>query len=435
MNQNNDDLDFTFKRRSGGDPDGDMKVVPSGQGARRYTQRETPPHQARRAPEPEPPRRSRRRESKLSRFTKSFLIICADVGIAIFLAIFALSSASDLSGLGQRDRQIEVTISEEDAQDPRKVSSILKESGVISEKLTFDIYASIKLKKDIQPGTYVLNDKWGYDQIMNRLTATNDGDTADVVTVTFPEGSTQRDIGELLEEKGVCTAEDFYNALENESYDYEFVSMLPENELRFRKFEGYLFPDTYEFYVDMNPAEVARKFFDNFENRVMNDEMKKEILNSDLGQLDKTIILASIIQKEAGTPEEMQKVSAVFHNRLNDLANYPNLQSDATADYIRDDIKAFMTTINQEIIDAYDSTKVRGLPAGPICNPGMDAIEAALHPADLDAYFFVSDNEGTYYYAKTDAEHEQNKALAAEVNKKLKEEEAAAESASEETGE
>ena len=181
----------------------------------------------------------------------------------------------------------------------------------------------------------------------------------------------------------------------------------------------------------MNPEEVVYKFFQNFDNRV-DSEVMQQIRNlpNGLGELDNLITLASIIQKEATDLENMKMVSSVFHNRLNNSANYPYLQSDATTNYIRDDIRSFMTEDNQEMYDAYDTTKVVGLPVGPICNPGMDAIEAAINPADTDYYYFVSDDAGNYYFATTLQEHEANIQKAEQVNAQLEKE-----AAVEETGE
>lgn len=378
--------------------------------------------------------KKRKKESKLSRFAKSFLLICIYVGIAVFLAYFALISASDLTGMGQQDRQIEVTIPPEAAGSISKVAKILDENGIISQQITFNIYAKFK-KQDgkFLANTYVLNDKWGYDQIMRHISSVET--QQDIVQVTIIEGYSQRQIGELLEENKVCSADDFYKALEEESYNYQFARTIPDDPLRFRKFEGYLFPDTYEFYVQMKPTEVAKKFFDNFQSKIT-DEVMSQIKNlpNGLGELDNLITLASLIQKEASRPEDMKMVSSVFHNRLNDSTNYPYLQSDATDNYIRDSIRYFMTSNNQEMYDAYDTKKVVGLPVGPICNPGMDAILAAINPSESDYYFFVSDDAGNYYYGTTNAEHEANRRKASTVNAQVKREEEE-KKAQEETGE
>ena len=377
------------------------------------------------------PPRKRRRQSKLSRFAQSFVLICIFVGVAIFLAYFTLLTASDLLGLGQQDRQIEVTLTEEDAASLNRTADILEQSGVISNKLMFELYAKLKdMEGTFQAKTFALNNKWGYDQIMNHLAY--DSEESDIVTVTFREGMTERQIGELLEENDVCTADDFYAALEDGDYsDYNFAGLVPDEELRFRKYEGYIFPDTYEFYTNMNAEEVVRRFFDNFDTKVDTEVMQRiRNLSNGLGELDNLITLASIIQREATDLENMRMVSSVFHNRLNNSANFPNLQSDATANYIRDDIRPFMTEDNQEMYDAYDTTVAVGLPIGPICNPGMDAIEAAIDPADTDYYDFVSDDAGNYYFATTLEEHEANIRTANQVNAQLEQS-----AAVEETGE
>lgn len=356
--------------------------------------------------------------SKIGRFASTIILVCCFVGLAVFMAYFMLVSVSDLMGLGQADRQIEVTLTPEEAASINKTAEVLEDKGVISQKLVFEMYANLKNKEGtFLPKTFVLNNKWGYDQIMRHLAR----DEVDIVSVTFREGMTQRQIGELLEEEGVCKADDFYKALEEGDYDsYNFAGKIPEDELRFRKYEGYIFPDTYEFYTNMNPQEVVKKFFNNFDNRV-DEKVMKDIRNlpNPLGELDNLMTLASIIQKEATDFENMKMVSSVFHNRLNNN-NFPYLQSDATTNYIKNDIRYFMTQDNQSMYDAYDTNKVIGLPVGPICNPGMDAIEAAIHPADTNYYFFVSDDAGNYYFATTDAEHEANRKKAAAVNKQLK---------------
>lgn len=372
----------------------------------------------------------RRRRSGVIRFSLTTFWALVLVGISLFLAYFALSSASDLLGINQVDEQIEIVIPEDAKGSIGKVSKILSDADVIDQPLVFQLYAKLrhmdgsdrgegKATRQFLPGTYVVNSRWGYDNLMNYLSYERSEESGlDIVTVTFSEGMTVRQIAERLEENKVCTAKDFYQAL-NADYSYAFLDRIPEDQ-RFRRLEGYLFPDTYEFFVDMKPENVVAKFLSNFVNKV-DDEflISTRNLPNGLAELDNLITLASIIQKEAGSYEEMCKVSAVFHNRLDDMANYPNLQSDATDNYIKDSIRPFMQIEDQDLYDAYDSDKCIGLPLGPICNPGMDAIRAAANPAELDATFFVSDNAGTYYYANTLAQHEANIAKAAQVNKTL----------------
>ncbi|MBP1580918.1 MAG: endolytic transglycosylase MltG [Oscillospiraceae bacterium] len=375
--------------------------------------------------------KSKKPQNRFVRFLLTLFWCMVMVAASLFLAYFALSSASDLLGINQVDEQIEITIPEDAKGSISKVSKILSDTGVIDQPLTFQLYAKLrhmdgsdrgegKAPRLFLPGTYVVNSRWGYDNLMNYLSYERTEESQlDVVTVTISEGMTVVQIAQKLEENKVCSAEDFYEALNGE-FDYAFLERIPEDE-RFRKLEGYLFPDTYEFFVDMNPTNVVKKFLANYTNRV-NDEFLLTIrdLPNGLAELDNLMTLASIIQKEAASYEEMCRVSAVFHNRLDDSANYPFLQSDATDGYIEDSIRPFMTVEDQGLYDAYDSYKCIGLPIGPICNPGLDAIRAAANPdPSIDGYFFVSDDAGTYYYASTVAEHEANIAKANAVNKTL----------------
>ena len=375
--------------------------------------------------------KKKKRPNRFLRFLATMFWAFVLVAASLFLSYFALSSASDLLGINQIDEQVEITIPENAKGDITEVTRILSEADVIDQPITFHLYAMLrhmdgsdrgegKATRQFLPGTYVVNSRWGYDNLMNYLSYERKEETQlDVVTVTISEGMTIVQIAEKLEENKVCSKEDFYDALDDE-YDFGFLDRVPEDE-RFRRLEGYLFPDTYEFFVDMNPNNVVKKFISNYHNRV-DDEFLLSIrdLPNGVGELDNLMTLASIIQKEAASYEEMCRVSAVFHNRLDDSANYPFLQSDATNNYIKDSIRPFMTVEKQDLYDAYDSYKCIGLPIGPICNPGMDAIRAAANPdPSIKGTFFVSDNAGTYYYASTMAEHEANIAKANAVNKTL----------------
>ena len=369
---------------------------------------------------------------KIARATLTMIWAVVLVAASLFLSYFALSSASDLLGINQVDQQIEITIPDDARGSIGKVTKILSDAGVIDQSLTFQLYAKLrhmdgsdrgegKATREFLPGTYVVNSRWGYDNLMNYLSyERSDESELDIVTVTFSEGMTVKQIAEKLEENKVCSAEDFYDALD-EDYDYAFLERIPDDE-RFRKLEGYIFPDTYEFFVDMNPKNVVKKFLTNYSNKV-DDKFLLSIreLPNGLGELDNLMTLASIIQKEAATYGEMCRVSAVFHNRLDNTAEYPLLQSDATNHYIKDNIRPFMNVENQSLYDAYDSYKCVGLPIGPICNPGLDAIMAAANPdPTINDYYFVSDDAGNYYYAKTLADHNYNIKKANEVNKSLK---------------
>ena len=353
--------------------------------------------------------------SGFSRWAKALIALAVVLASSIFLSIFAIESAGDLFGLNQEDNEVEFTLTE--GLSMGQIADQLKKAGVVSQPLTFQLYASLKNDtEDFVPGNYALNSNLSYDQILTKFRT---GSYIQIETkVTFYEGMTLSEIANLLEEKNVCSAQDLYDYLEGDDLpDYDFIQEIPDDANRFRKFEGYFFPDTYIFYENMSPKGVAKKFLDNFAIK-MSDEIVAEAQAQGM-TIDQLITLASIIQKEAGDPEEMTKVSSVFHNRLNN-PQMPRLQSDVTRDYVNNYIKPFLPDAvdkernpdlqdpNQEMYDAYNTYVCTGLPVGPVCNPGMDAIEAALHPDQTNYYYFVTDEAGQYYYATSQAEHDQN---------------------------
>ncbi len=258
-----------------------------------------------------------------------------------------------------------------------------------------------------------MNSNMAYDEI---IIAMRTGNTIkSVVTVTFYEGMSMREIADSLQKNEVCLADDFINTLQTTDFGYEFEDMLPKKDLCFRKLEGYLFPDTYEFYVGESPESVAKKFLRNFQNKVFPD-LYEEIQSSGM-TLDEVITLASVIQEEASVEDEMYKVSSVFHNRLEVPSVYPNLQSDVTIFYVEKDIKPYQMRANQDMYDAYNTYVCVGLPIGPVCSPGAAAIKAAIKPADTQYNFFVTDAKGKYYYAKDAQTHYANVRVASRVTK------------------
>lgn len=223
--------------------------------------------------------------------------------------------------------------------------------------------------------------------------------------LTVPEGYTLARIGMLLEEHGVCTAEAFIAA--SQSGDYSAVSPLiaaqPPEEGRCFKLEGYLFPDTYEFYVGESPDTILRTLLANAEKK-LTPELRQAIAGSGY-TADEILTLASIIEKEASNPKDMPGISAVLHNRLDQKMR---LQCDVTIKYVEGAVKPFITGDVNRYNGHYNTYKCPALPAGPICNPGLHAIEAALSPADSDALYFVTDRHNRYYFADTWEEHVEN---------------------------
>ena len=229
------------------------------------------------------------------------------------------------------------------------------------------------------------------------------------VTVTFPEGFTAVQIAEKLEENKVCSASEFIALTNNYEYiqalGYSFTDLITEPESRAFYLEGYIFPDTYEFYKNESPERALKRFLDNTE-RKLTAEYKQRA--KALGYtLDEIITLASIVQEESFTNASVKNVASVLHNRLAS-PSFRRLQCDVTIHYINDYVtnSKYLTGNTSVYAELYNTYKCYGLPAGPITNPGLAAIEAALYPAETDYYYFVTDSEWNYYYSSTYAQHQ-----------------------------
>ncbi|HIW73872.1 MAG TPA: endolytic transglycosylase MltG [Firmicutes bacterium] len=347
------------------------------------------------------------------------VLVLAASGI---LAYFVVAGVLDLTGLNKSDTKVPVTLTEEDCEDTGTVARILKEAGVIDQPLIFRLYCKLtQADGQFMPQDEVaLSADMGYETIINVLKSNK----REEIRLTFPEGMTVKEIAEKLEENNVCTVSEFYSAMESvyEEGSYPFLSEIPTGEDydgRLEVLEGYIFPDTYDFYLESSGETVVKKFLSAFNNRVEKsvvgedgDSTPTSIKAKAQGMtLDEVVILASIVQWEADNFEDMHKVAAVLRNRLNNPAVYPRLECDSTRRYIN---ALYPPAAGQEVENLdYDTYKRNGLPVGPINNPGMDAIDAVLNPSeDMEGYYFFataynSDGSTTTYYSKTYAEHEQ----------------------------
>ncbi|MBW7571758.1 endolytic transglycosylase MltG [Caproiciproducens faecalis] len=223
---------------------------------------------------------------------------------------------------------------------------------------------------------------------------------AQTVRVVIPEGYTLSQIGDRLEANGVCKKSELLSTAN--SYDFSYYSLigkLGSSASRCYKLEGYLFPDTYEFYKDMKPQDALGKMLKNAESRIGGNYSYSGMTT------DQVVTLASIIEKESGNVNEMAKVSSVFHNRLKAGMK---LQADVTVIYVEKYLKPNLTGDINRYNSYYNTRKCPALPAGAICNPGKAALNAAVNPADTDYLYFAADASGNYYYAKTYEEHKQN---------------------------
>ena len=325
----------------------------------------------------------------------------------------------------------EVTVSIRQGSGVSVIAQKLKDAGVIRSAYLFRWYVGQKgTAAKLQYGDFALTPGTGYDDL---ITALSTYAKAETVRVTIPEGTTAIAIAQKMEAAGLCSAEDFLKeANEGDFSEYTFWQYVPDDADapdRFMKCEGYLFPETYEFLKDDTVHNYVGTFYAQFDAQIT-DEMYAELKKQDM-TLPELITLASFVQEEAGNSQD-SNVAQVFRNRLAEGSPYPRLQSN-TSSYIQSDADnnylwnwvapyyGGWDNIPENIVAAYDTYSCKGLPAGPISNPGLAAIQAALDPQPdedaKDAYFFVTDLKGNYYYARTLSEHNANCQTAADVNK------------------
>ncbi len=280
-----------------------------------------------------------------------------------------------------------------------QIAEILKQKNLIKYPILFRAVSAFNRNDGTyQQGLHTLDTSMEYLDIMKTLQRTVV--IRATTRFTILEGHELRHIIDVLESQRLIDREKFMDAVENGGFNYPFLSDLPERENRL---EGYLFPETYEVYLDATEEEIIRKMLDQF-NHVFKPEYYERA--KELGMtVDEVITLASIIEREAQKDDERPKVSAVFHNRLNSNA-YPLLQSCATVQYVLGERKDVLLNVDLAIDSPYNTYMYEGLPIGPIASPGQKSIEAALYPADVDYLFFVARPDGSHVFSMTLREHE-----------------------------
>ena len=236
----------------------------------------------------------------------------------------------------------------------------------------------------MSPGEYELKSSYDYRALIQHMRPGASG--AVTVKVTLPEGFTMRQIFLRLEEKGVANFDDLMEAAANYTFNYSFLEGLPEGDAT--RLEGYLFPDTYEFYVGMQSSSAINKFLENF-HYVQTDEMLRQAENLGLSMHD-IIKVASMIEKEAANDNERSRIASVIYNRLN--ANMP-LGIDATILYLFPEHEGAPTADMLEIDSPYNSRLYTGLPPTPVSNPGLMSILAALNPDHTNYYYYALDTQ------------------------------------------
>jgi UPF0755 protein len=295
-----------------------------------------------------------------------------------------------------------------------EIAQGLEHEELIRSRFFFDFFVLIKNSQSkLQAGEYFLNPSMSILEIANKIIF---GDTA-TVTITIPEGWNLRDIAWYFENQGMFQAEELFELIgfplinysvntdlpkpKDFSLDYEFLKDKPKNI----SLEGYLFPDTYETAIGISLEDIIRKMLDNFDKKLTPE--LKETFEEQRKTVFEIIIMASLLEKEVKDFEEKKIVAGILWKRME---NKIGLHVDATISYITGKKTVKISKEETEIDSLYNTYKYRGLPLGPICNPGLESIIAAIHPTNSDYWYYLSTPEGETIFNKTLEEHNIDKA-------------------------
>lgn len=351
------------------------------------------------------PKKRRKKKRGHGHIIFGLLLSVFIISVSILAAVFILKCSKEFLAIGKSDIELVVDIPMNSST--ADIAEVLYSEGIISNVDLFRLFSKFKGADGTYiAGTHTLSPKMDYNTLIETLQeeAENQRETADVV---FQEGITLLEAAQKLEEKNVCSAEEFIKVFNAGGFGFDFEESVRVSSLKFYKMEGYFFPDTYQFYVEEDPRVVAKKIYKNFDARVTPD-LYGRMRDLDM-ELEDVLTLASVVQAEAANTRDMKLVASVFYNRLNNPDEYPLLQSDPTTNYVEEIIKPNIEFKSEAMFKAYDTYQGAGLPPGPICNPGLDAINAVLYPAESDYYYFCSNLEtGEFFYAETLDEHNQN---------------------------
>lgn len=328
----------------------------------------------------------RRRKKKKFPFGLYFLCV---VIISALLACVGWLLANDMCSLDKEPASLVITV--EEGESVKDIAQKLKDGGLIKYKGFFCLMGKLFHAKDmIDPGTYELNSEMDYRCLIQAM---HDYGVRDVVRVTIPEGTTVKGVIDLLvENKVVASREALEDTAANYDFkDYDFLNGIPKGDVS--RLEGYLFPDTYDFYVWDDPEAALGRMLNNFKARTA--DLNEEIASSGRSLHD-LIIVASLIEKESGSTDDFGDFSSVIYNRLG--AGW-KLQIDATINYIKGTSSLIVTDQDLQIDSPYNTYMYDGLPAGPICNPSLKALQAAIHPNSTDYWFWYAYQGETYFFS------------------------------------
>lgn len=349
----------------------------------------------------------------------SVLVVLAAIGVVAVGAVF-MSYNSDVKG-GKGSSEA-ITVELEKGMGAYSVASVLAEKGVISNEFFFKLYAKQNPIDNLQYGEFTLREDMSYEEIVKELTTAKD--LRETVSVTVFEGSSIIRISKIVEEAGFCTSQEFIDVVENTDWSqFKFYQYVEDHQYKPFKMEGFLYPETYEFFPEATAYEIAETMLRHFDSLVTDDmyaQMEQQGFT-----LQDVVTLASYVEEEAGDPINQPDVAAVFLNRLKPDSPFPKLESDVSYYYMREQVEPYLGVGRDgspiEMQEAVNTYMCVGIPITPVSSPSISAIKAVLNPTpDSPYYFFLTDLTGKYYYAETWAGHVQNIATMEAVNATVK---------------
>lgn len=334
-----------------------------------------------------------RRRKKRSGLSGAAIYAIFVIGVSALLACIGWVAANDVLTLNKPEKTATITITNDDSFGD--VAEKLKDEGLIEYKFLFNLFATFtRSKDDVVAGTFTLNTDMDYRALLSGMSANSA--TRATVTVTIPEGYTVDQIFTLLEEKGVASVEDLQDMAANHDYAFSFLQDLELGD--YHRLEGYLYPDTYEFTTPQNPLYVINKMLVRFDEQ-FTDAMRQEVADSGR-TIHEIITIASMIEKETDGNDRAD-IASVIYNRLNNPSGGTQgyLQIDATLAYINGG--KVPTEADKSIDSPYNTYLYKGLPAGPISNPGLESIKAAMNPNSTSYYYYALGDDGVHHFFKT----------------------------------
>ena len=359
----------------------------------------------REAPARPPQRRRRRRRRRMNPFL--FLLLHM-IFVALASALLGcagwllFSDFCSFNRAGSPPVEMVVEVVADDTLDT--VAGKLKDAGLIEYAWFFKLYANITgAEEKIGMGTHALNTDMDYHALVLGMRSSAGNMTAETVQVTIPEGYTVAQTIAVLAKNGVNTEAALTAAAQTADFDYPFIDNESEDISRL---EGYLFPDTYEFYVNEKPENALNRLLKNF-NSKMDDELLA-LWEAEGYDLRKIVTIASLIEKETDGTDQ-SRIASVIYNRLDGPGDKGGtnglLQVDASLLYGLPGHEGAITQTDLETDTPYNLYKYPGLPPTPIANPGLNAIEAALEPEETDYYYYALGKDGKHHYSSTYNEH------------------------------